>query len=75
MALPSKLCAAIFGQSRVGSMCDSKTYKNLDFSVWVGMPSGVDSDHGTGSRRKGSVKSRITLCPIERRSCLPKTFL
>ena len=31
--------------------------------------SGVDSNHGTGPKRKGSVNSRSTLCPIERRSC------
>ena len=28
-----------------------------------------------GPRRNGSVNSRSTLCPIERRSCLPKTLL
>ena len=37
--------------------------------------SGIVSDHGTGPRRNGSVNSRSTLCPIERRSCLPKTLL
>ena len=44
-------------------------------SVLVEILSGVDSDHGTGPRRNSSVNSRSTLCPIERRSCLPKTLL
>ena len=30
MALPSKLCAALHGQSNVGSMCDCKTCRSLD---------------------------------------------
>ena len=37
--------------------------------VLVEILSGVDSDHGTGPRRNGSVNSRSTLCQIERRSC------
>ena len=37
--------------------------------------SGVDSDHGTGPKRNGSVNSRSTLYPIKSRSCLPKTLL
>ena len=57
MALPSKLCAALHGQSNVGSMCDCKPYSNLDLSVLVEILSGVDSDHGTDPRRKGSVNS------------------
>ena len=32
-------------------------------SVLVEILSGVDSDHGTGPRRIGSVNSRSTLCP------------
>ena len=32
-----------------------------------------DNDHGTGPRRNGSVNSRSTLCPIERRSWLMLT--
>ena len=64
MALPSKLCAALHGQSYVGSMCDCKPCRSLDLSVLVGTLSGVDSDHGTGPRRNGSVNSRSTLCPI-----------
>ena len=64
MALPSKLCAALYGQSNVGSMCDCKICRSLDLSVLVEKLSGVDSDHGTGPRRIGSVNSRSTLCPI-----------
>ena len=69
MALPSKLFAALHGQSNVGSMCDCKSCRSLNLSVLVEIPSGVDSNHGTGPRRNGSVNSRSTLCPIERRSC------
>ena len=58
MALPSKLCAALHSQSNVGSMCYCKPCKSLNLSVLVGILSGVDSDHGTGPRRKGSVNSR-----------------
>ena len=64
MALPSKLCAALHGQSNVGSMRDCKPCRSLDLSVLVEIISGVDSDHGTGLRRNGSVNSRSTLCPI-----------
>ena len=73
-ALTSTLCAALHGQSNVGSMCNCKPCWSLDLSVLVEILSGVDSNHGTGPRRNGSVNSRSTLCPIER-SCLPKTFL
>ena len=69
MALPSKLCASLHGQSNVGSMCDCKLCGSLDLSVLVGILSGVYSDHGSGPRRNGSVNSRSPLCPIERRSC------
>ena len=49
IALPSKLCAALHGQSKnVGSMCDCKPCTSLDLSVLVEILSGVDSDHGTG---------------------------
>ena len=65
MALISKLCAALHSQSNVGSMCDCKPCGSLDLSVLVEILSGVDSDHGTGPRRNGSVNSRSTLCPIE----------
>ena len=68
MALPSKLCAALHGQSNSGLMCDCKLCRSLDLSVLVEILSGVDSDHGTGHRRNGSVNSRSTFCPIER-SC------
>ena len=56
-------------------MCNCKPCRSLDLSVLVEILSGVDSDHGTGPRRNGSVNSRAALCPIERRSCLPKTLL
>ena len=75
VASPSKLCVALHGQSNVGSICDCKPSRSLDLSVWVGILSGVYSNHGIGHRRNGSVSSRSTLCPIERRSCLPKTLL
>ena len=65
-ALTSTLCVALHGQSNVGSMCDCKPCWSLDLSVLVEILSGVDSDHGTGRRRNGSVNSRSTLCPIER---------
>ena len=48
MTLQSKLCAALHGQSNVGSMCDCKPCGSLDLSVLVEILSGVDSDHGTG---------------------------
>ena len=35
MALPSKFCPALHGQSNVGSMCDCKLCKSLDLSVLV----------------------------------------
>ena len=68
MALPSTLCTALHGQSNVGSMCDCKPCGSLDVSVLVEILSGVDSDHGTGPRRNGSVNSMSTVRPIERRS-------
>ena len=74
-ALSSTLCATLHGQSNVGSMCDCKPCWSLDLSVLVEILSGVDSDHATGPRRNGSINSRSTLCPIESRSCLPKTLL
>ena len=74
-ALPSKLCAAVHSQSNVGSMCYRKPCRSFDLSVLVGILSGVDIDHGTGPRRIGSVNSRSTLCPVERRSCRPETFI
>ena len=55
MALPSKLCAAQHCQSNVGSMCDCKPCRSLDLSVLMVILSGVDSNHGTGPRRNGSV--------------------
>ena len=64
MALPSKLCAALHGQSNVDSMCHCKSCRSLDLSVLLEILSGVDSDHGTGPRRNDSVNSRSTLCPI-----------
>ena len=65
MALPSKLFASLHGQSNVCSMCDCKSCRNSDLSVWVKILSGVDSNHGTCPRRNGSVNSRSTSCLIE----------
>ena len=67
--LPSKLCAALHGQSNVGLMCNCKPCRSLDLSVLVEILSGVDNHHGSGRRRNGSVISRSKLCPIERRPC------
>ena len=49
--------------------------KNLDQSVLVEILSRVDSDYGTGPRKTGSVNSRSTLCPIERRPYRQKALL
>ena len=64
MALPSKLCAALHGQSNVGSTRDCNPCRCFDLSVLVEILSGVESDHGIGPRRCGSVNSRSTLCLI-----------
>ena len=48
MALPSKLCAALHGQSNVGPMCDCKPCRSLNLSVLMEILSAVDSYHGTG---------------------------
>ena len=48
MALPSKLCAALHSLSNVASMGNCKPCRSLDLSVSVGIPTGDDSDHGTG---------------------------
>ena len=48
MALPSKLCAALHGQSYVCSMCDCNPCRSLDLSVLAEILSGVVSNHGTG---------------------------
>ena len=69
MALPSKLCAAHHSQSNVGSMFYCKPCRSLNVSVLVEILSGVEIDHGTSPRKSGSVNSRSTLCPIDRRSC------
>ena len=69
MAFPSRLCATLHGQSNAGLICDCKPCRKFDLSVLVKILSGVDSNHGTGPRKNGSVNSRSTLCPIERRSC------
>ena len=57
VALPSKLCATLtlHGQSNVCSMCDCNPCRSLDLSVLVEILSGVDSYHGTGPRRYGSL--------------------
>ena len=64
MALPSKLCAELHGQSNIGLMYDCNPCGSLDLSVLVEILSGVDSDHNTGPRRYDSVNSRSTLCSI-----------
>ena len=43
----AKLCAALHGQSNVGSMCDYKPCRSLDLSVLVEILSGFVGDHGT----------------------------
>ena len=48
-------------KSNVGSMRYCKPCRSLDFSVLVGILTGVDSDHNTGPRRNGSVDSRSAL--------------
>ena len=63
MALPSKLCEALHGQSNVGSMCESKPCRSLDLSV-CGNSIRSDIDDGTGPRKCGSANSRSTVCPI-----------
>ena len=75
MELTSKLCAALHGQSNVGSLCDSKPCEFWTCQFLVETLSGIDSDHGTGPRRYRSVNSRSTICPIESRSCWTKTLL
>ena len=35
MALPSKLCAALHGQSNISSMCDCKPCRSLDLIILV----------------------------------------
>ena len=72
MALPSKLCSALHGQSNVGSMCDYKLCRSLNLSGLVETLSGVDSDHGKGRRRYDSVNLRSTLCPIYKKVMLTK---
>ena len=69
MALPSSYVQHLHGESNVSSMFDCKPCGSLDLSVLVGIISEVDSDHGTGPSRNGSVNSRSTVCLIERRSC------
>ena len=49
------MCAALHGQSNVGSMCDCKPCRSLDLLVLVEILSGVDSDHGPGPRRYSKV--------------------
>ena len=68
MALPSKLCAALANLMFVQCLIASHA-EVLDLTVLVEILSGVDSDHGTGHKRNGTVNSRSTLCPIERMSC------
>ena len=57
--LASMICAALDGQSIVDLMFDCRS---LDMSVLMGMPSGIDSGHGTGPTGRNNVNSRSTLC-------------
>ena len=61
IALPSTFCAALHDQSNVGLMCDCMPCRSSDLSVLVEILPGVDSDHGTGPRKYGSVNSGSTL--------------
>ena len=75
MVLPSKLSAALHGQSNVGAMSDCKPCRSLDLSVVVEIIPGFDNDHGTGPRMNRMVISMSTLYSTERRSCWQKTLL
>ena len=59
MALPSKLCAALHGQSNVGSMCDYNPCRSLDLSVLVEILSEIDSDHVTGPTQQCQLEVNI----------------
>ena len=45
MVLPSIICAALHGQSKVGSISDFRPCRSLDLSVLVEILLRVDSDH------------------------------
>ena len=73
MALPSKLCPALHGQSNVGSMCDCKPCGSLDLSVLMEILSGVDSDHGTGPRRYDSRQVKVNIMSNIKKVMLTKS--
>ena len=72
MALPTKLCAALHGQSNVGSMCDCKPCKSLDLSVLVENLSRVDSNHGTGPRKKKKCQLKVNIMSNRKQVMLTK---
>ena len=45
----------------VGSMCDCKPCGSLDLSVLVSILSVVESDHGTGPRKKGQCQLMVNI--------------
>ena len=59
MALPSKLCAALHGQSNVGSIGDCKPRRSLDLLVLVEILSGVDSNHRSQKEWQCQLKVNI----------------
>ena len=72
MALPSKLCAALHGQSNVGSMCDCNPCKSLDLSVLVEILSGVVSNHGTGPPKELQCQLKVNIMANIKRVMLTK---
>ena len=61
MALPSKSCAALHGQSNVCSMCDCNQCRSLDLSVLVVILSGVVSNHGTGPPKELQCQLKVNI--------------
>ena len=75
MALPSKLCSALYGQFNVCSMCDCKPCRSLDLSVLVEILSGVDRDHGTGPRKyKVNIMSNLKKAMLTKDASLSSFF-
>ena len=61
MALPSKLCAALYGQSNVYSMCDCNPCRSLDLSVLVEVLSEVVSNHGMGPPKELQCQLKVNI--------------
>ena len=72
MALPSKLCAALHGQSNVGSMCDCNPCRNLDLSVLVEILSGVVNPHCTGPPKELQCQLKVNIMANIKRVMLTK---